>query len=113
MMPANAVAMRDAEAPAGPQSTIPATPTAAALPLPAASDGPLLPAEPRLLRTAVARRRRLSLTLLSFLVVQRHSRTPTGRCSVSFCIPGIRGSRVASPFMRRSESRRTSFSAAR
>jgi capsular polysaccharide transport system permease protein len=68
-MPANAVVMRDAETPAGPQGLARATSTAAALPLPAASGGPVLPAEPRLLRTVVARRRRLSLTLLSFLVV--------------------------------------------
>jgi capsular polysaccharide transport system permease protein len=73
-MPANAVAIRNAEAAAGPQSLLPATSTAAALPLPAASGGPVLPGPvlpgaPRLLRSAVVRRRRLSLTLLSFLVV--------------------------------------------
>ena len=46
-------------------------------------------------------------------VVQHHLRTPTGRYSVSFCIPGIRGARFTSPFMRRSGTRTTSFSAAR
>ena len=40
-------------------------------------------------------------------------RTPTGRYSVSFCIPGIRGAPFTSPFMRRSGSRTTSYSAAR
>ena len=49
----------------------------------------------------------------ALVVIQHRLRTPTGRCFVSFCIPGIRGSRVASPFMGRSESRRASFSAAR
>ena len=45
-------------------------------------------------------------------IIQHHSRTPTGRYSVRFCIAGIRGSRVASPCMRRSGSQTISFSAA-
>jgi capsular polysaccharide transport system permease protein len=68
-MPANALKTRDTEACAEPQGVPPAPPTTAPLPLPVAVGELTLPIDSPFPPTAAPRRRRLSLTLLSFLVM--------------------------------------------
>ena len=68
---------------------------------------------PDCLRGAMERRILVECKMRAHPIVQQHSRTPMGRYSVSSCTPGIRGLHTASPFMRRSASLTTLFSAAR